>query len=114
MPIETEFEPFLTWLSEGFLYWLVVVVILSVVGVPIGWLVAALRYGPVVGLRKTAGVLAAGAADLPGISPRRVWALTWLAVKESIRRRVVVVFAVFILVLAFAGLFLDPGSPNPA
>jgi hypothetical protein len=40
--------------------------------------------------------------------------LAWLAVKESIRRRVVVVFAVFMLLLLFAGWFLDPGSPNPA
>ena len=48
------------------------------------------------------------------ISPRRVAALTWLAVKESIRRRVVVVVAVFILVLLFAGWFLDPNSTNPA
>ena len=44
------------------------------------------------------------------MSPRRVSALAWLAVKESIRRRVVVAFAVFIVVLLFAGWFLDPGS----
>ena len=41
-------------------------------------------------------------------------ALSWLAVKESIRRRVVVVFAIFILVLLYAGWFLDPKSTNPA
>ena len=41
-------------------------------------------------------------------------ALSWLAVKESIRRRVVVVFAMFILVLLYAGWFLDPKSTNPA
>ncbi len=52
--------------------------------------------------------------DLIHISPRRVAALAWLAIKESIRRRVVVVFAVFILILLFAGWFLDPGSIDPA
>ena len=54
------------------------------------------------------------AVDLTHLSPRRVWALAWLAVKESIRRRVVVVFAVFIVILLFAGWFLDPGSADPA
>ena len=33
--------------------------------------------------------------------------------KESIRRRVVVVFAVFLVVLLFAGWFLDPASDRP-
>ena len=40
--------------------------------------------------------------------------LARLAIQESIRRRVVVVFAVFILILLFAGWFLDPGSIDPA
>jgi hypothetical protein len=48
------------------------------------------------------------------MSPRRVWALAWLAVKESIRRRVVVVFGVFVVILLFAGWFLDVGSNEPA
>jgi hypothetical protein len=55
-----------------------------------------------------------GAQDLIGISPRRTLALAWLAVKESIRRRVVVAVAVFVVVLLFAGWFLDPNSNNPA
>ena len=48
------------------------------------------------------------------LSPWRVGALAWLAIKESIRRRVVVVLAVFIIILLFAGWYLDPGSTNPA
>lgn len=52
--------------------------------------------------------------DIVGISPRRVWALARLAIQESVRRRVVVVFGVFILLLLFAGWFLDPSSVNPA
>ena len=47
------------------------------------------------------------------MSPRRVWALTWLAIQDSLRRRVVIVFVVFIVVLSFAGWFLDPGSEHP-
>ena len=52
--------------------------------------------------------------DLVRTSPRRVAALAWLAVRESIRRQVVVVFAVFVILLLFAGWFLNPGSDQPA
>ena len=114
MVVETDIVPFLTWLPWGTLYWLLAVVSLSVVAMLTGLLVAAMEHGPVIAVGRTRRAIGAGVVDLMRLSPRRVWALTWLAVKESIRRRVVVVFAVFIVVLAFAGLFLDPGSPNPA
>ena len=52
--------------------------------------------------------------DLVRLSPRRIWALARLAIQESIRRRVVVVFAVFIVILLFAGWYLDPESIDPA
>ncbi len=114
MVIETEILPLSIWLPWGLLYWLAVVGGAAFAAVLVGWLVAALRSGPVAALRMTGRTLAGGAADLVLISPRRVWALSWLAVKESIRRRVVVVFAVFVLILLFAGWFLDPGSNQPA
>jgi ABC-type transport system involved in multi-copper enzyme maturation permease subunit len=41
-------------------------------------------------------------------------ALTRLAIKESIRRRVVVVFVIFVLLMFFAGWFMQPNSANPA
>ena len=46
------------------------------------------------------------------MSPRRVWALAWLAIKESIHRLVLVVFVVFLIVLLFAGWYLDQNSRN--
>jgi hypothetical protein len=52
--------------------------------------------------------------DLVSISPRRVSALAWLAVQESLRRRVLVGFGVFVLILLFAGWFLDTQSRDPA
>jgi hypothetical protein len=60
---------------------------------------------------QTAGT---GALDLVCMSPRRVWALAWLAVKESVRRRVIMVFGLFVVILLFAGWFLDVGSSDPA
>ncbi len=114
MVIEGGLPALLEWLPAAFLYWLIVVVVLTAAGVLLGFVVAAAERGPRAGIRRTRGVLTSGAADIVRMSPRRVWALARLGVKESIRRRVVVVFLIFILVLLFAGWFLDPGSPNPA
>ncbi|MFH1268924.1 MAG: hypothetical protein ABIK89_24625 [Planctomycetota bacterium] len=117
MPIEgfeTEIVPFLHWFPWAVVYWLIVVASVMVAANLLGLLIAAVEYGPLAAVGKTWRVVAAGVADLVRMSPRRVGALAGLAVKESIRRRVVVGFAVFIVVLAFAGLFLDPGSPDPA
>lgn len=106
--------PFLVWLPWAIVNWLLVVVCVAVAVSAIGWLFGALRHGPVVATRNAYRVLRDSIFDLIFISPRRVFALAWLAIKESIRRRVVVVFAVFILILLFAGWFLDPGSIDPA
>ena len=48
------------------------------------------------------------------ISPRRIFAIARLAFQESIRRRVLVVFVVFVIALGFAGWFLDRNSEHPA
>ncbi|MDR0326667.1 MAG: hypothetical protein LBI05_00050, partial [Planctomycetaceae bacterium] len=41
------------------------------------------------------------------------WAIARLTIKESIRRRVLLVFAMFLLLILIAGWFLDTGSENP-
>ena len=45
---------------------------------------------------------------------RRVWAIARLAIKESLRRRVLFIFLVFLVILMFAGWFLDPETTDPA
>jgi ABC-type transport system involved in multi-copper enzyme maturation permease subunit len=115
MPLElSDFTPFLTWLPLALLTWVGVVLCVVVLVAVAAWLVAAMRHGPVAATQRTSRLLWNLIADIVGISPRRVWALTRLAIQESIRKRVVVVFGVFILLLLFAGWFLDPGSTNPA
>ena len=52
--------------------------------------------------------------DLARTSPRRVWALARLAIQESLRRNVLVALGVFVVVLLFAGWFLDDTSPDPS
>jgi ABC-type transport system involved in multi-copper enzyme maturation permease subunit len=106
--------PFLTWFPWALADWLLAVLVISLAVTVIGWLFAAIRHGPIRAFSITGKVWSVGIGDLVSISPRRVSALSWLAVKESIRRRVVVVFAIFILVLLYAGWFLDPKSTNPA
>ena len=106
--------PFFTWLGGGLLTWLIVVSCTAVVVTLFAWFFAALRYGPLKAARVTGRVLWETGVDLTHTSPRRVLALARLAIQESLRRRIVVVFAVFILLLLFAGWFLDPGSSDPA
>ncbi|MGQ9573882.1 MAG: hypothetical protein ACUVUC_01060 [Thermoguttaceae bacterium] len=114
MVIEKELPPLWEWLPSGALQWAVVVGALALVVLLAGLLVVTLRYGPVRGARITWRRLREIVLDVAGISPRRIGALAWLALKESIRRRVVVVLIVFVLVLAFAAWFLDPESERPA
>lgn len=68
---------------------------------------------PGAAMRMIGRTLADAWGDVVHMSPRRVGALAWLAVKESIRRWVLVVFGVFLVILLFAGFFLDPASAYP-
>ncbi len=106
--------PFWTWLPTAFATWLAVAACVAVLAAAAAWITAALRHGPVRATKGAASMLRDAVVDIACPSPRRVWALTRLAIQESIRRRVVVVFAIFILFLLFAGWFLDPGSIDPA
>ena len=114
MVVENEVFPFLQWLPQGLLHWLAVAAILTGVVLLLVWLVGALRHGPVAAGRAVGHALESAIMDLLATSPKRVLALSWLAVKEAIRRRMIVVVAVFVVILLFAGWFLDPGSMYPA
>jgi hypothetical protein len=109
-----ELITFLEWLPGALARWLFVLVCVSVGVTAVGWLLAAILHGPVAATRSTGKVLRNTVADMVHLSPRRVWALARLAIQESIRRRVVVVFAVFIVLLLFAGWYLDRESIDPA
>jgi ABC-type transport system involved in multi-copper enzyme maturation permease subunit len=114
MYTESLLPPFVDWLLPAMRWWAVVVAVLAVVAIVVGLLLAVFRYGPAGAVNTVLGVIRNGFIELVQLSPRRTLALTWLAVKESIRRRIVVGFGVFILLLLFAGWFLDPGTTDPA
>ena len=113
MVLEQEIPVFIEWIGLASLSWLGILGALCFVALVIGLVFSIIRRGPVRGAASVASAVWAAFADVFWMSPRRISALAWLAVKESIRKKVVVGVAVFIVVLMLAGWFLDPGSTNP-
>jgi hypothetical protein len=113
MVLEQEIPRFTAWIGPAFLAFLLAAGLVTLfVGVA-AWLVQAVASGPLeAGDRVYRGVLT-GLRDLAGTSPGRVWALARLAIKESIRRNVLVVLAMFAVVILFADWFLDPTNVDP-
>ena len=100
--------------SGGALYtWLAVTTGLTGVVYACCLLVSILVNGPVAGVRRCGRAVVEIPIDIGLISPRRVFALGWLAVRESLRRRVVVVFVVFVVLILFAALFIKKDSLHP-
>lgn len=121
MPIETEIPELSSWLVPSLGVWAIALAGLAIGLFVLGWIWALLHAGvvgnPALFGSQTRRFLArtwAASTDLVLISPRRVGALAWLGVKEAIRRRVIIVFVVFLGILLMAGWFLDPASDNPA
>ncbi len=99
----------------GLLHGAIVVAAMAVLGFFVCYLVALRRHGPGEGFYVVTRVIyELLARDLPNTTFRRVYALSKLAFQEAIRRRVLVVMAVFIVGLLFGGWFLDPGTDNVA
>jgi len=116
MVYEQGIPDFGLWLMTA-LFWLAVIVVsLTCLGLLFGFLVSAAQHGPTEGFYRTAKVLfSAFTVDFPSFSLRRTLAISYLAIQESLRKRVLMaVVALFVLLLLFAGWFLDPGSDNPA
>ncbi len=114
MVLEEAPPPFDAWFSSALLFFLQSGALLVVLALVVGYLVAAFRYGPLGGGDIIYRRLKTAVFDLFSMSPRRIGALAWLAVQESLRRRVLVGFGVFLLILLFAGWFLDTQSTDPA
>ncbi len=54
-----------------------------------------------------------GCRDFAQISPRRVWALSMLTIREALRRKALMVFVVFAVLFMFAGWFLQQATDRP-
>ncbi|MDO4558798.1 MAG: hypothetical protein Q4C47_07525, partial [Planctomycetia bacterium] len=94
--------------------WLITVLILAITAILLSGLLQSMRYGPAEGIARTLRGAGSGIVDLCRTSPRRTFAMAGLAIREAIRKRTLVAFAVFVVLLLFAGWFLDPQNPEPA
>ncbi len=113
MVLEEEIPKFAEWFGPALLWYVFAASLVAVFAAALAWLTQSVLYGPLAaGDRVYRGVLT-GLADLAGMSPRRIWALARLAIQESLRRNVLVALALFLLIVLFAGWFLDPKSVNP-
>jgi hypothetical protein len=98
-----DFNPTPFNLVAGFVNWLVVTGIITAVALVLGLILSVGRSGP--------GAFGRGLKsffqDLVAISPGRVMAITILTIREAVRRKALLVFVVFALLLMFGGWFLS-------
>jgi len=80
----------------------------------LGFAVSSARRGPVEGFYGVAKIAASAVRDLANWSLGRTIAMAMLAMQEAIRRRVLIVFVVFIVLILMAGWYLDVKSDHPA
>jgi ABC-type transport system involved in multi-copper enzyme maturation permease subunit len=112
-----QFWTYSEWLFDnwGLLTGLLLVIVLAVIGFLVGFVVSMVKRGPGEGFLHVAKIIRElFAVDLPKTSIQRVYAIASLAVKEAIRKKILVVVAVFVIAIMFAGWYLDPKSDNPA
>jgi hypothetical protein len=111
----SEFISFGDWFPGAMMGFLQIVLVLIGIGLVVGYATTVLRHGPTEAIYILArAVVGFFSREGARSSPRRVLALAQLAVKESLRRRVLVVFGVFVVVMLFAGWMLDVENDHPA
>ncbi len=99
----------------GLLQGVTLALTLTILGLFISYVVAMVRVGPSEGFYAVAKVISdLFRIDLPGTRVSRLWAIAKLAFMEAIRRKVLVVFVIFILACMFAGWLLDLRTDHPA
>jgi ABC-type transport system involved in multi-copper enzyme maturation permease subunit len=112
-PIDSRlFQPE-TW---GFLWGAMAICFLLLIVAPfIAFVITSFQYGPAEAFYYVArAMFSAVTEDLPRFSLRRTLAVARLAIQEAIRNKVLIGFAVFVVLLLFAGMFLDVKNSNPA
>ncbi|MDR2755422.1 MAG: hypothetical protein LBC20_06915 [Planctomycetaceae bacterium] len=114
MILEQNILPFFEWLPIAALDWFKAVAVLFMTALIFGALFSVIRYGFSGFFVPFYRAVERGIENFTSLSFTRTWAIARLTIKESIRRRVLFVFALFMLLLLFAGWFLDPNSEDPA
>lgn len=120
MRIEDNILTTLQWLlPQAGEYWggllvygsaLVVLIFFGLLG---GYILSTIRNGPFEAFYNVFGTAVQSVPEFLSISPRRVWAMTWLAFQEAIRKKALVAFGLFVLIMLFAGWFIEPSADEP-
>ena len=91
-----DFVIYSQWLSSGIVQFGFIVLTAILLGVFAGYLIAAFRHGPFEAFYVVAQVVGQAVPDFLFTSPRRTIAIARLAIKESLRRKVILVtFGIF-------------------
>ena len=114
MVIETDLIPFSQWIGPALISFGIGCAMLLLLSLSFGYLTAAVRHGPLAGGDITFRVVQSIFTETLGLSPRRIWAIARLAIKESLRKQVLAVLVINVLVLMFASWLLDPTTSSPA
>lgn len=99
------FDPSPFQFRAALLVWLQIVGTIALVAVVLGLVLACARNGAS-GPRLFFRGLMSWLDDLTSLSPRRVFAITSLTVRESMRNRALLVFVLFAILLMFGGWFI--------
>lgn len=104
-------QPFI--FSEGLQFWAMNFGAIIALVLGVAFLLSVVLHGAR-GVKYFFQEVLAGITDILRTSPRRVWALTKLTIKESIRRKTLMVIVVFGVCFLFAGWFLSSSRGSEA
>ena len=108
------FVNFSEWIGPAAAIFGLLLIAATVLGLFFGYLIASFRHGPFEAFYVVAQVCADAPKDFFGTSFSRVMAIARLAIKEALRRRIILVtFGIFALALLFGGWFMSGGSDHP-
>ena len=111
----SEFIPFGEWLSNAAGGFIVLALVIFIAWTVIAFAFTAIRNTPKQAVSIVGGGLKrAILEDFPRSSLRRTIGMTRLAIQEAIRNKVLIIFALFVVLLLFAGWFLDVQNDHPA
>lgn len=108
--MDFDIAPF--YLSSAATSWLMLLGVLTLISVGLSFVLSLARNGGSGVAIFTSG-LGSYLGDLFSLSPGRIYALTKLTLLEAIRRKALLVFVVFAILLMFAGWFLTDTNSRP-
>ncbi len=107
------FDPTPYDILGGLARWGIVLGLFLAVAMVVSFFVAVATVGFRRAPREMWGHLKRGFGELVLVSPRRVWAITQLVIRESIRRKALLVFVVFALLFMFGSWFMTSSGERP-